>query len=755
VQTVLNIKKKLFTVVLAFATVLSLITTLNTYAATSDLKIISDTKVTATQVKKWAKSKGATDTFISLADLYFKYASQHGKVNPAIAYVQAAKETGYGRFGGVLDESFHNPCGLKKSDNGGDTDPNAHHKFASWDEGVQAHLDHLALYAGAAGYPRDNTYDPRHFVTIKGIAITVDDLGGKWAPSSTYGEEVNKLYQDLMNFSGITSQRNTASSNNKNNKSNSASSSTLNSGKTEGKLGLLSPSDVIPENKPQSGNKVQDNTHNIISTIGWKQQDGDWYYYKSDNTKAIGWIKPDGNWYYLEENDGKMARGWVQDNGKWYYFENYGAMAIGWKKLDEKWYFLTNSGAMATGIQCDGSNLYYFNDSGVMFTDEGWIKINDKWYYFEKGGNIKTGWFKDNNKWYYLQGNGSMVTGLRKINGKTYMFNTDGTMTTGWMQLNNYWYYFNTDGSLGTGWILDNGNYYYLYDTGAMATGWVNTNGAWYHLKDNGAMETGWYAYNGDSYYLDPNTGRMVTNATIDGYIIGSDGKCQSSSYQDNTNTSKLTGNSSNGKRIIAIDPGHDYGHDEGVVCNTDGVTYSETDLDIQIAVKLKSELEKRGYNVVMTRNQGETPDYGSLAKSLAHRVDRANDADADFFISIHHNAVDGIPAAKGVETYYSVQPKDSNYGGGLDSSRLERSKQMAKVINDSIVNKIGANNRGAKSDASAAVKSLFVLRNTKMPAVLVEAGFLSNSEEAVRCADPASQQKVAEAIAEAIAANI
>ena len=196
----MNIKKKLITFVLTFAMVLSLVPTLSVQAATTDFKIISDSEVTVKQAKKWAKSKGATETFIGLADLYFKYSSDCGDVNPAIAYVQAAKETGFGKFGGVLDESYHNPCGLKTSSGGGDTDKNAHQKFDSWDEGVQAHMDHLALYAGANGYPKDNTYDPRHFVTIKGKATTVNSLGTKWAPSATYGEEVNAIIQKFTGF---------------------------------------------------------------------------------------------------------------------------------------------------------------------------------------------------------------------------------------------------------------------------------------------------------------------------------------------------------------------------------------------------------------------------------------------------------------------------------------------------------------------------------------------------------------------------
>lgn len=90
---------------------------------------------------------------------------------------------------------------------GADTDPNAHQRFNTWDEGVQAHLDHLALYAGATDYPRSNTYDPRHFVTVKGNAVTVNALGGKWAQVLlTYGEEVNESYNDLLISAGIVSK---------------------------------------------------------------------------------------------------------------------------------------------------------------------------------------------------------------------------------------------------------------------------------------------------------------------------------------------------------------------------------------------------------------------------------------------------------------------------------------------------------------------------------------------------------------------
>ena len=131
-----------------------------------DIPIVSDVFITVDDAKKWAQGKGATKEFVELADLYWEYSDEHGDVNPALAYVQAAKETAYGNFGGVLDASYHNPCGLKTNKGGSDKDPKAHMKFKNWNEGVKAHLDHLALYAGAEGYPKAETKDPRHFASM-------------------------------------------------------------------------------------------------------------------------------------------------------------------------------------------------------------------------------------------------------------------------------------------------------------------------------------------------------------------------------------------------------------------------------------------------------------------------------------------------------------------------------------------------------------------------------------------------------------
>jgi N-acetylmuramoyl-L-alanine amidase len=152
-------------------------------------RILGPPSASIESAQAWARANGATPTFVRLAPLYWKLAPARG-VRPEIAYAQSAKETAFGRFGGVLDASFHNPCGLKKTNGGGNYNPDAHRRFATWRQGVIAHLDHLALYAGARGYPKRGTPDPRHFPFLRGRARTVQALGGAWAPSASYGDEV-------------------------------------------------------------------------------------------------------------------------------------------------------------------------------------------------------------------------------------------------------------------------------------------------------------------------------------------------------------------------------------------------------------------------------------------------------------------------------------------------------------------------------------------------------------------------------------
>lgn len=162
------------------------------------MNILGRAEVKVQDAATWARRKGATDEFISLTNIYWDTVAASTGCRPEVLFAQAAKETGFGRFGGVIDRTFHNACGLKTKQGGSDSDPNAHQRFPDWLTGCMAHGDHLALYAGQKNYPRFNTPDPRHFPFLHNRARNlVEALGGAWAPSRTYGNEIAAMVREM------------------------------------------------------------------------------------------------------------------------------------------------------------------------------------------------------------------------------------------------------------------------------------------------------------------------------------------------------------------------------------------------------------------------------------------------------------------------------------------------------------------------------------------------------------------------------
>lgn len=162
---------------------------------TKGTPILSAPTTSIKEMQDWAKSKKANQVFVDLAETFYNVSKEYG-VNPAVTYAQSAKETGYMNFGGVLNASFCNPCGLKNSAGGGNYDPNAHKKFKNWKEGITAQVQHLGIYAGETYDPKI-VVDPRHFPEIRGKAKTVEALGTKWAPSATYGDEIVSMMKQF------------------------------------------------------------------------------------------------------------------------------------------------------------------------------------------------------------------------------------------------------------------------------------------------------------------------------------------------------------------------------------------------------------------------------------------------------------------------------------------------------------------------------------------------------------------------------
>jgi N-acetylmuramoyl-L-alanine amidase len=159
--------------------------------------IIGKATATVKQAIEWARGYNAPQEFLDLAALYWKIWGGLN-LNPAVGYAQFAHETGFlyrdGKSMAGIDASYHNPCGLKTTMGGGDTQASAHTKFKDWTTGITAHADHAALYAGAPGYPKQGTPDPRHFTWIRGKAPTLEELGGRWAPNPNYGINIRDKF---------------------------------------------------------------------------------------------------------------------------------------------------------------------------------------------------------------------------------------------------------------------------------------------------------------------------------------------------------------------------------------------------------------------------------------------------------------------------------------------------------------------------------------------------------------------------------
>ncbi len=144
--------------------------------------------VSCAAAQGWARSTGAHQRYVDVAPLYWSIAPRYG-VPPEGPYGQAAKETNRGHYTGVVPWEYHNWCGLKTTAGGSNSDARAHMRFGSDADGVLAHVQHWARYGGAtAPAPGDALLDTRWQAVAWTIA-TVEEMGGKWAPSASYGTE--------------------------------------------------------------------------------------------------------------------------------------------------------------------------------------------------------------------------------------------------------------------------------------------------------------------------------------------------------------------------------------------------------------------------------------------------------------------------------------------------------------------------------------------------------------------------------------
>ncbi|MGI8933027.1 MAG: N-acetylmuramoyl-L-alanine amidase [Phormidesmis sp.] len=172
------------------------------------------------------------------------------------------------------------------------------------------------------------------------------------------------------------------------------------------------------------------------------------------------------------------------------------------------------------------------------------------------------------------------------------------------------------------------------------------------------------------------------------------------------------------GQLTVVLDAGHG-GRDPGAI-GIGGLR--EKDINLDISRRVQQILNDRGINTVMARADDRELD-------LQPRVDIAERANADIFVSIHANAISlSRPEVNGLETYY--------HSSGL---------RLAQTIHNSLLQRTDLNDRGVRR------ARFYVLVNTSMPAVLVETGFVTGREDAARFRDPQAVGRIAEGIANGI----
>ena len=220
----------------------------------------------------------------------------------------------------------------------------------------------------------------------------------------------------------------------------------------------------------------------------------------------------------------------------------------------------------------------------------------------------------------------------------------------------------------------------------------------------------------------------------------------------DNDKNEKIqntTVEKANNKKLITIDPGHQKKGDNSkepigpgatetkakVTTGATGVTtgQTESELNLKVGLLLQTELENRGYKVIMIRTTND------VNISNSQRADIANNANADAFIRIHADSAESASAV-GMSTLCQTQKNPYN------SELAEQSYKLSKCVLDNMTKTTNARNRGVtRTDNMSGINW------AKVPTTIIEMGFLSNPEEDKLLSKQDYQKKIVTGIANGI----
>lgn len=201
------------------------------------------------------------------------------------------------------------------------------------------------------------------------------------------------------------------------------------------------------------------------------------------------------------------------------------------------------------------------------------------------------------------------------------------------------------------------------------------------------------------------------------------------------------------GAPTIVIDPGHG-GQNAGT--HSIASRYYEKDYTLDWARRLQAMLIERGWNALLTRSN-------DFDLALSNRVAFADQHRADVFVSLHFNSAFPDHTQSGLETYcltpagmpstvtrgFSDELSETFPNNAFDAENL----LLATAVHEALLPAIGNRDRGVRR-----ARFPGVLRNQHCPAILIEGGYLSNPQEARKIDNPGFRQKLAQAVAEALA---
>ena len=444
-----------------------------------------------------------------------------------------------------------------------------------------------------------------------------------------------------------------------------------------------------------------------------------------------------------EEN----KHGWVPDKGGFKYYGKDGLPYTGWHEMGK---------AEGESIK----HWSYFGKDGVIYT--GWHEMGKDegesvkhWSYFGSNGWLQTGWKEfasadgeSTPHWSYFGSNGWLQTGWKEFT------KADGESTP-------HWSYFGSNGWLQTGWKEftkadgeSTPHWSYFGSNGWLQTGWKEFTKAdgesiphWSFFGSNGWLRTGLQNMGAGTSNSDGssvkhqsffgNNGWLIVNQTLT--VKGNKFKADSRGWLIALKN-----------KTVVIDAGHqtrpDYSMEPNgpgssvmkrkVSSGTEGIVtrIPEYKLNLNVSLKLRDELKKRGYTVIMIR---ETNDVNL---SNAQRAQIANSNKADVFIHVHANGDSNNKSTNGCMTL--CQTKNNPYNSYLYSK--------CRLLADCVLNKFSAAT-GARALKVWETDTMTGINWSKVPVTTIEMGYMSNPQEDRKMQDPNYQKKMVTGIADGI----